>query len=397
MTPALGSAEAGYWGWDNFDRQTRGGPFMYASRQTYRKSSLWLLALAISLAAPLVSQGAEPGGRVTGFCIDFNWAPGGPNGFARPGTFAKADPKAHFQWYKDLGVNTIQTFCVSCDGYAWYRGSQPAPTEPGLEHDFLKEITALGHAQGMRVMGYFCVGANTYWAQKNPELSYGADSNIHIPFCTEYLDYLSASIEDTLRKTGIDGFMIDWVFSPPVLMKETRVRWLPCEQRMYAELYGRPFPGKDKLAAKDELDFQRRALDRCWRRIHHAAKSVNPKCIIWLSCFDLRHPQVVGSRMFREVDWLMNENPDPTSLAATRKEAGPHTKIMQCLCGWGEKHDPRRVVGNPKYADVGFYGFAAANPATTLPFTGKSGSPRDISDARNIEVLRQVFHSEAAK
>ena len=42
--------------------------------------------------------------------------------------FAHADPKVHFQWYKDLGVNVIHTFCVSCDGYAWYRGSQPAPT-----------------------------------------------------------------------------------------------------------------------------------------------------------------------------------------------------------------------------------------------------------------------------
>ena len=96
----------------------------------------------------------------------------------------------------------------------------------------------------MRVMGYFCVGANTYWAQQHPDLSYGADSNIHIPFTSEYLDYLSASIQDVLRKTGIDGFMIDWVFSPPTLMKETRVRWLACEQRMYAELYGRPFPAR---------------------------------------------------------------------------------------------------------------------------------------------------------
>ena len=117
-------------------------------------------------------------------------------------------------------------------------------------------------------------------------------------------------------------------------------------------------------------------VDRCWQRIHETAKSVNPKCIIWLSCFDLRHPQVVGSKMFQEVDWLMNENPDPTSLAAVRKEAGPHTKIMQCLCGWGDKHDPRRVVGNPKYDDVGFYGFAAANPPRRS-FQGTSGSSRD--------------------
>jgi uncharacterized lipoprotein YddW (UPF0748 family) len=371
---------------------------MCANPSTRLKIVLCLLSLAIFVTSwPASAVSAEPSERITGFCIDFNWAPGGSNGFASPGLFAKADPKAHFQWYKDLGVNTIQTFCVSCDGYAWYRDSRPAPVEPGLKHDFLKEITALGHDHGMRVMGYFCVGANTYWAQQHPELSYGADSNIHIPFTTEYLDYLSACIKDVLIKTGIDGFMIDWVFSPPTLMKETKVRWLPCEQQMYAELFGRPFPGKDKIGAKEELAFQRRALDRCWQRIHEAAKSTNPKCIIWLSCFDLRHPQVVGSKIFQEVDWLMNENPDPTSLAAVRKEAGPHTKIMQCLCGWGDKHDPRRVVGNPKYDDVGFYGFAAANPATTLPFHGTKGDARNVGDARNIEVLRDVFHNKMPK
>ncbi len=91
------------------------------------------------------------------------------------------------------------------------------------------------------------------------------------------------------------------------------------------------------------------------------------------------------------------KHPDLTSLAAVRKEKGPHTTIVQCLCGWGNQHDPRYVVGDPKYADVGFYGFAAADPATTLPLHGTTGSPRDISDARNIEILRQVFHHQAPK
>ena len=65
-------------------------------------------------------------------------------------------------------MNVIQTFCVSCDGYAWYRGSQPAPTEPGLKHDFLREITALAHKDHMRVMGYFCVGANGSGPRNTP-------------------------------------------------------------------------------------------------------------------------------------------------------------------------------------------------------------------------------------
>jgi len=364
------------------------------NRGTHRKIVASLLAVSFSLAAigpSTAAYGAEPSQRIKAFCIDFNWVPGGPNGFPLPGTFAQADPKVHYQWYKALGVNTIQTFCVSCNGYAWYKQSGVAPVQPGLKHDFLKEVVELGHQDGMRVMGYFCVGSNTYWGQKHPEQSYGIPDTAHIPFTNEYLDYLSACIQDALSKTGIDGFMIDTVFSPPHFGAEKNVRWLECEQTMYRELFGRPFPGKDKVDAKETLEFQRRALDRCWGRIRDAAKSIKPNCIIWLSCNGMRDPQMVGAKMFREVDWLMNEQPDPTCLEAVRKEAGEQTTILQCLCGWGDQNDPRRVVGNPKYDDVGFYGFAAADPATTLPPQGTTGN------ARNIEILRDVFHDRKVK
>jgi len=344
--------------------------------------------------------GVQGGRRIKAFCIDFNWAPGGPNGFAAPGVFAQADPKAHYAWYKELGANTIQTFCVSCDGYAWYRGSEVAPVQPGLQHDFLREVTELAHRDGLQVMGYFCVGANTYWGQKHPEQGYnepnGVPSNIHIPFTREYLDYLTASIRDALTKTDIDGFMLDWLFSPPIQTKEKEIRWLACEQQMYRELFGREFPGKDKIDASEALDFQRRAVERCWRRIHDAAKATKPNCVLWLSCFDLQHPQVAGSKMFQEVDWLMNEHPDPLRLDAVRKQKGECTQIIQCLCGWGD-HDPRAVVDHPKYEDVGFYGYAAADPATTLPPKATAEKIGPSENIRNIEILRDVYHAEGTR
>jgi hypothetical protein len=358
---------------------------------------LLIFALPVTLAGQSEpAGGANRGQRLKAFCIDFNWAPGGSNGFAAPGAFAQADPKLHCQWYQDLGVNTIQTFCVSCNGYAWYRRSAVAPVQPGLKQDFLPEIAELAHRQGMRVMGYFCVGANTYWGQKHPEQSYntpnGVPSAIHIPLTNEYLNYLSACIQDALTKTAIDGFMLDWVFSPPhPHAGERAIRWLECEKQMYAELFGRPFPGKQQIDAKAALEFQRRAVDRCWRRIREAAKSTKPDCILWVSCFDLRDPQVAGSKMFQEVDWLMNEHPDPASLEATRKEKGAHTRLIQCLCGWGG-HDPRRVVGQPRYDDVGFYGYAAADLATTLPSREPSRNVGPAENVRNIEILREVFH-----
>ncbi len=354
------------------------------------------LIAASAMLSSFASAHAATNDRIQSFCIDFNWGAGGPNGFPAPGTFASADPAVHYQFYKDLGVNVIQTFCVSCNGYAWYQGSAMAPVQPGLKHDFLKQITALAHKDGIKVMGYFCVGANTYWGQKHPDQSYGIPSGIHIPFTRDYLDYLAGCIEDALTKTGIDGFMIDWAFSPPLLMDEKNVRWLPCEQTMYAELFDRPFPGKDKVDARETLEFQRRALERCWRRIQQAAKSTKPDCIIWLSCFDLAHPQVVGTAMLREVDWVMNETPTPEKLDATRQMVGPHARLIQCVSGGSTEYDASKVLDNPKYQEVGLYGFAPwPDPQTTLP----PDPPQDATQKNiraNIEKLRRVFRPAAA-
>ena len=120
-------------------------------------------ALYSIVAATAVALGGQAGAaddaktarRLTAFCIDFNWAPGGPNGFARPGTYSQADPRVHYQWAKDLGTNVIYTFCVSCDGYAWYKASTVAPVEPGLKYDFLHDIAQLAHRDGKLVVGYF--------------------------------------------------------------------------------------------------------------------------------------------------------------------------------------------------------------------------------------------------
>ena len=78
--------------------------------------------------------------RIKAFCIDFNW---GPGGFAAPGMYAGASAQKHFEWYRDIGVNTIQTFCVSCPGYAWYN-SEVAPVQPGMTGEFLPDL-AIGH------------------------------------------------------------------------------------------------------------------------------------------------------------------------------------------------------------------------------------------------------------
>lgn len=102
--------------------------------------------------------------------------------------------------------------------------------------------------------------------------------------------------------------------------------------------------------------------------------------------------------MLREVDWLINEHYDPAYLESVRKQVGPRTKLLQCLCGW-EEDDPGKVVADPRLADVGFYGFAAAYPDTTLPpKVGEAKSdPAIASNARNVETLRRIFHGTPAR
>ena len=335
---------------------------------------------------------------IKAFCIDFNWGPKGINGFAGPGVWADASPEEHVRWYEGLGANVIQTFAVSCNGYAWYKGGI-IPPQPGLKFDFLTDLVRLGHAKGMRVMGYYCVGANTLWGQKHPDLSYGTPSAPHIPLTTAYLDYLCGSMEDALKRTGMDGFMIDWVWNPSQRIlspgEKAREQWLECEKAMYRELMSQPFPGEDRLKPSDKLAYERRALDRCWTRIHAAAKRANSNCVIWLSCNDLKHPTVIDSKMFREIDWLMNEHPDPASIAAVAKMAGPHTQLVQCLVGWGDQHDAKKVLENPEFRKLGIYGFAKPGEnSLPLPISQyRSQAPKAFkANDKNIAVLLRYFH-----
>jgi len=59
---------------------------------------------------------------IKAYCVDFNWEkPYGRPRLARLGAFADSDPARHFAWYKMLGVNVIQTICVSPCRQKWRR------------------------------------------------------------------------------------------------------------------------------------------------------------------------------------------------------------------------------------------------------------------------------------
>ena len=352
-------------------------------------ASWFLLSLVCSATA--ADRPRQDPAAIQAYCIDFNWGEGGPNGFARPGLWAEADPAAHVAWYQSLGANVMQTFCVSCNGYAWYKHGV-VPEQPGLKHDFLTEAVRRGHQQGLRVMGYFCIGANTRWAQEHAEFSYGTPSSPHIPYTNKYLTYLTAAIQDAVQKTGIDGFMIDWVWQPD--RSATHGKWLDCEKDLYAELMGSVFPGKNNLTPQQKLTYSRKAIERCWIAIHKAAKEVNPDCIIWLSCGNPTQPYVVNSRMFKEVDWLMNEAGDMERIKAIEPMIGEHTRLLTCLANWN-KQDPALIIPAALKAGIGLFGFSRPGPDSLLPpVETYLAQPVDKlqGDAKNIAFLARAYH-----
>ena len=319
---------------------------------------------------------------IKSFCIDLNW---GTNGPAAPGMYSQANPTEHLRWLKDLGANVIQTFCVSYNGYAWYKGSRIAPVTPGLKHDFLPEITGLAHNEGMRVMGYFCLGANPVWEARHPDQLH---SDVDIPtwrivLTNDYLDYFCCSVRDALERTAIDGFMIDWFNRPQ------RRTWLDCEKSEFRELMGRPMANQLPINAPEAVEFDRRLLERAWIRIRETVESTR-SAIIWTNhpFAEADDPLWNGHRLLREVDWVLNEDPKIELLDWLEAQIGPQTKIIQNLCGW--KDHNASIWKELDVEKFGLYGFAQAEPQTTLPSFDYTSAC--AANWKNIDIIRGAYH-----
>lgn len=87
----------------------------------------------------------------------------------------------------------------------------------------------------------------------------------------------------------------------------------------------------------------------------------------------------------------MNETPVPEKLNAVLKKVGPHTKTIQCIVGGSTAYDASLVIDDPKYKDVGLYGFAPwPDETTTLPPENPQGQGL-INIRNNIEKVRSAF------
>lgn len=365
---------------------------------TIRQNAVRLTLAALIASLVPVAQAQKPDRKqikdIKAYCIDFNWAPTKRRGkpFAKPGLWAdKADPAKHVEWYKTMGANVIQTFCVSTNGYAWYKNGF-IPEQPGLKHDFLPEVVKLGHKEGMLVIGYFCVAANPKWGQQHPDQSYGTPTTYHIPYTDEYLDYLYKSINDAVKKTGVDGIMLDWIWMPK--RKSTDGKWLESEKKLYTQLMGEPFPGEDKLSKDQDTQYSRKAIDRAWKTARKAAKDADPDCVVWVTVNHMHHPHVINSDMYKEADWLMNEAGSVDAIRKIEDSVGKDTHLITCLAVWNGQ-DASKTVPEALQAGVGLYGF-------TTPLTKEGLVPLDkifskqvtelSGDDKNIAVLARAFH-----
>jgi hypothetical protein len=373
------------------------------ARRTFLKKFAYLagMPLAASMRSLPVekSKTVRVPGRIKGFDIDFNWVYDKVvmhSEFAPPGHYADASPEGHIRWYEGMGANVVQTFAVSCNGYAWYKDGF-VPAQPGLKYDFLPDMVKLGHKRGMLVMGYFCIGANSKWGKDHPDLSYGAPSEYHIPLTDRYLDYLGRSMADAIQKTGMDGYMIDWVWNPSDRLRENG--WLPAERELFSQLTGKPFPVSGHPDDREKLEYERKAIARCWDRIKETRDRTGPRCILWLSCNDYGNPTITGSRMLQEVDWAMNESPDMELYEEGKRMVGPRTRMIQDVVGW-TTHNVEKFLADPGHRELDLYGFA--NPgANSLPAPIEDFLSRPIAcfagndlwsiDNRNIAELARFY------
>jgi hypothetical protein len=297
---------------------------------------------------------------------------------ASPGLYSQARVADHLDWHRQMGVNTIYSFCVSHNGYAWY-SSHIAPVTPGLSSNFLDDLAKAAHTHGLEVHGYFCLASNPRYERDHADeavpLQQARNIRQCLPLGMRYIDHFCRCVEEVLRVTEIDGFLLDWFV-------EIEPTWVPVEREMYPELMGEAFPADADVPEDLVLEFRRRAIARAWDKIRDAAKSVRDNIAILLNV-PIR-PQVYpiydGLNVMAECDWFLNESPELENAdwIASQVTGKP---VLQNLTGW-PGHDPncwKQAVVRGYH----LFGYTKCDEVTTLPPVGNE----------HLDVIRTIYGS----
>jgi hypothetical protein len=195
----------------------------------------------------------------------------------------------------------------------------------------------------------------------------------------------------------MDGTMIDWVWNPEKTLREKG--WLASEKKLFTQLTGKPFPARGEPSKEDLLDYERRAIDRCWARIRDTRNHTNPNFILWLSVGNMDDPTIANSKLLAECDWVMNENPDPKLYLLGKRMVGKQTRMIQNVVGWAQ-HNAKEFLSDPRNRHLDLYGFAeprdSSLPLPVAEYLGKrvedfTGKDRLSANDRNIAALARFY------
>ena len=200
----------------------------------------------------------------------------------------------------------------------------------------------------------------------------------------------------------MEGFMIDWFWNPNVMLgkpnQSIKQRWLDCEKEMFVELMGYPFPGENKISKELLLEYNRRAINRCWQAIRKCAKAASPDCYIWLSCSMLDHPEMLDHPLIKEVEWLQNEAGDEATFSVIKPYLGENTRLITTFSDHFFKVNNLKGEDVAKYAleqNIGLYCYVSPDVATK-PISYYLDTPLDSFTgigARNIAILARIFNN----
>ncbi len=301
---------------------------------------------------------------------------------ASPGLYSQARVADHLRWHQEMGINTIYSFCISHNGYAWY-SSRIAPVTPGLCSNFLDDLAKAAHAHDIEVHGYFNLASNPRYEREHPNEAVPVQEarNLRqcLPLGNQYIDHVCRCVEEALRVTEIDGFLLDWF----VQIEPT---WAQIEREMYAELMGEVFPACAEVPDDLTLQFRRRAIERAWSRIRDAAKSVRDNIAILLNVpiRPLVYPLFEGLNIMQECDWFLNESPELENAEWIESQVG-EKPVLQNLTGWAG-HDPncwKQAVAKGYH----LFGYTKCDEITTLP----------PADNEHIGLIRDIYNSLPTK
>jgi len=326
------------------------------------------------------------------FSCDFNWVhldkPIQTVEPSAPQDWAFVDPKAYFQWHKDMGVNIMFCQAYTSSGYAFYP-TKLGPLAPGPGQDLLPELFRLARKAHMPFNSYFCVGAD--YIMSNMRNSWVIPtSRKYAPWGflapeSPWTDLLCARVEEFLRTYPVDWILFDWFVYGNLESNNLPVQPAWFVKGPFKEIIGRDMPrDATGITPEENIKYKREVLARQFYRIQEAVHKSHRETKIYFNV-PYRKPAEalwVDHPMLNESDMLFAESSDDVVpwLLSVRK---PHQRVMTTIAGRPDGTCDPTTWKKWYEAGCDFDGYAWGTPPDFRPH-------RDAKAA--VDMVRQAYH-----